>query len=124
MEESLEDMQARHRKELKDLQSRVTQKKKNATKKTRKGVNTECEELERQLKERQEQERAALGGEPTQPDDTPARDEPEPEKPNGVEEITESLGETSVSVIPSDEGQPRKRNRQKERLARDRKSVV
>lgn len=118
MEESLEDMQARHRKELKDLQSRVTQKKKNATKKTRKGVNTECEELERQLKERQEQERAALGGEPTQPDDTPARDEPEPEKPNGVEEITESLGETSVSVIPSDEGQPRKRNRQKERLAR------
>ncbi|CAG9943599.1 unnamed protein product [Clonostachys rosea f. rosea IK726] len=37
--ETLEQMQARHRKELRDLQGKVTSKKKNATKKTRKGVN-------------------------------------------------------------------------------------
>jgi OTU domain-containing protein 6 len=121
--ESLEQMQTRHRKEQKDLQARVTQKKKNATKKTRKGVNSECEELERQLKARQEQERAALDGESAPTEDTPALDEPlegEPgaDGPNGVDEITESLGEASVSVTPSEDGQPRKRNRQKERLAR------
>jgi OTU domain-containing protein 6 len=121
--ESLEELQTRHRKELKDLQARVTQKKKGATKKTRKGVNTECEELERQLKERQEQERAALDGEPAQPDDAAALDEPSDGEPataqqNGVDEITESLEETSVSATPSEDGQPRKRNRQKERLAR------
>ncbi|KAK2625228.1 hypothetical protein QTJ16_005597 [Diplocarpon rosae] len=39
--DSFEDMQNRHRKEQKDLQSRVTQKKKGATKKTRKGINSE-----------------------------------------------------------------------------------
>jgi OTU domain-containing protein 6 len=121
--ESLEVMQTRHRKEQKDLQARVTQKKKNATKKTRKGVNAECEELERQLKETQEQERAAHDGHLSQPTDIPGLDEPlgdEPasQPPNGVDEITESLVETSVSVTPSEDGQPRKRNRQKERLAR------
>lgn len=121
--ESLEEIQTRHRKEQKDLQARVTQKKKNATKKTRKGVNAECEELERQLKERQEQERAALDGGPVLPGDAPALDEPASDEPvteqsNGVDKITESLGEASVSVTPSEDGQPRKRNRQKERLAR------
>ena len=121
--ESLEELQARHRREQKDLQARVTQKKKNASKKTRKGVNAECEVLERELKERQDQERATQNGEPTQTEDIPAPDgpldlEPSPSEPNGVDEITESLGETSVSVTPSEDGQPRKRNRQKERLAR------
>ncbi|KAK3309104.1 uncharacterized protein B0T15DRAFT_491637 [Chaetomium strumarium] len=60
--ESLEQMQARHRKEQRDLQSRITNKKKNATKKTRKFVNDECAELERQLKERQEEEIRKLTG--------------------------------------------------------------
>jgi OTU domain-containing protein 6 len=121
--ESLEELQTRHRREQKDLQARVTQKKKGATKKTRKGVNSECDELERQLKERQEQERAALDGEPTDFDDTaiinePPSDDPATAQTNGVDQITESLEETSVSVTPSEDGQPRKRNRQKERLAR------
>jgi OTU domain-containing protein 6 len=119
--ESLEEMQARHRKEQKDLQARITQKKKGATKKTRKGVNTECEELERQLKERQEQERAGLDGEPV--DGVPALDEPSNEDPaiampNGVDHVTESLEKTTIEATPSESGQPRKRNRQKERLAR------
>ncbi|KAI0201966.1 OTU domain-containing protein 6B [Astrocystis sublimbata] len=60
--ETMETIQARHRKEQRDLQSRITSKKKNATKKTRKGVNDECANLEKDLRHRQEQELAALEG--------------------------------------------------------------
>lgn len=56
----MEELQAKHRKEAKDLQSRITQKKKGATKKTRKGVNDECDALERELKQQQAQEIAEL----------------------------------------------------------------
>ena len=52
----MEELLAKHKKEQRELQGRVTQKKKNATKKTRKGVNDECEILERELKERQQAE--------------------------------------------------------------------
>lgn len=123
--ESLEEMRTRHRKEQKDLQARVTQKKKGATKKTRKGVNTECEELERQLKERQEKERAALDGDvapvpghnevPVVSDD----DEPADESAEDINGVTQSLEDATISEPAAPEnGQPRKRNRQKERLAR------
>lgn len=118
MEENFEQLQARHRKEHKDLQARVTQKKKTATKKTRKGVNSECEELERQLKEKQAQEIAALNGDSV-PDvnDVPELDE-EPAEPE-VNGVAESLEKFSISEPPASEGgQPKKRNRQKERLAR------
>ncbi|KAH9207080.1 hypothetical protein DL95DRAFT_396352 [Leptodontidium sp. 2 PMI_412] len=119
--ESFEAMQSRHRKEQKDLQSRVTNKKKNATKKTRKGVNSECEELERQLKERQGQEIAALNGEPADAENVPDLEEYNTEEPttNGVNGIAGTLDKTTISEPePSEDGQPRKRNRQKERLAR------
>ena len=122
--ETLEELQTRHRKEQKDLQAKVTQKKKNASKKTRKGVNTECEDLERQLKERQEQERAALNGDSTpDTDDIPdldeAIEEPVKPQPNGVNGVTELLEKATISEpAASEDGQPRKRNRQKERLAR------
>ncbi|PVH76222.1 putative OTU domain-containing protein 2 [Cadophora sp. DSE1049] len=121
--ESFEAMQTRHRKEQKDLQGRITNKKKNATKKTRKGVNSECEELERQLKERQNQEIAALNGEPADVEDVPdlEDDTTEESSTNGVNGITETLDKTAISEPepePSEDGQPRKRNRQKERLAR------
>lgn len=97
MMESFDEIRSRHSKEQKDLQARITQKKKNATKKTRKGVNAECEELERQLKERQEEERRSLNGEATQEEDSRTQDEtfdgePLVAQPNGVDEITESLG--------------------------------
>ena len=120
--ESLDEMQSRHRKEQKDLQSRITQKKKGATKKTRKGVNSECEELERQLRETQEQEIAALN-EGTVPDveDVPELEEPSAEEPqtNRVNGVTESLENTNISEAPlAEDGHPKKRNRQKERLAR------
>lgn len=59
----MEELQARHRKEQRDLQSRITQKKKQASKKTRKGVNDECDRMEADLKERQAADVAQLNGE-------------------------------------------------------------
>jgi OTU domain-containing protein 6 len=123
--ESLEELRSRHRKETKDLQSRITQKKKGASKKTRKGVNSECEELERQMKERQAQEIAALNGEPA--DEVPELDEDsgndskgEEGKENGVNGVAEKLEQAMKILEPatSEDGQPKKRNRAKERLAR------
>ena len=58
----MEELQARHRKEQRDLQSQIAQKKKSASKKTRKGVNDECARLERELADRQELEVAELAG--------------------------------------------------------------
>lgn len=57
---AMEDLLARHRKEQRELQVRITSKKKNASKKTRKGVNDECESLERELREKQLAEIEAL----------------------------------------------------------------
>jgi len=122
--ETLDEMQTRHRKEQKELQSRVTQKKKNASKKTRKGVNTECEELERQLLERQALDIAALNGEaPRDTDDIPDAEDSVEElresQPKSVNGVTETLEKTTIlEPTASEDGQPRKRNRQKERLAR------
>jgi OTU domain-containing protein 6 len=74
--ETMEQMQARHRREAKELQGRVTNKKKNATKKTRKGVNDECAEMERQMKERQAGELEVLmGGGGGQDEDDDAQDD-------------------------------------------------
>ncbi|MCJ1324733.1 hypothetical protein MMC10_001395 [Thelotrema lepadinum] len=58
----MEELQQKHRLEQRDLQNRITQKKKNATKKTRKGINDECADMERQLKDRQEAEMVAISG--------------------------------------------------------------
>ncbi|GKT49139.1 OTU domain-containing protein 2 [Colletotrichum spaethianum] len=126
--ETLDQMQARHRKEQRDLVGRITSKKKNATKKTRKGVNEECAEMERRLKEQQEEELAALigGGAAveagTEEEDATTNDD--------TAEVAEKLKETSISepVPPTPpaedepstqgQGQGKKRNRQKERMAR------
>jgi OTU domain-containing protein 6 len=56
----MDELQSKHRKEQKDLQGRITQRKKNATKKTRKGVNDECERLQRELDDRHQAEAEAL----------------------------------------------------------------
>lgn len=58
----MEELQVRHRKEQRDLVSRITQKKKQASKKTRKGVNDECDMLEQELKTKQGSELASLNG--------------------------------------------------------------
>ncbi|KAM0264480.1 hypothetical protein ACHAQJ_000671 [Trichoderma viride] len=125
--ETLEQMQARHRRELKDLQGRITGKKKNATKKTRKGVNDECAEMERQLREKQASEVAALNGEvgedPEEEEQEQDGQQQDDAKPSGVEELENATAkldiEESVGDAQNQQQQPgKKRNRQKERLAR------
>ncbi|KAL2128878.1 hypothetical protein VTI74DRAFT_8521 [Chaetomium olivicolor] len=125
MGESLEQAQARHRKEQRDLQSRITNKKKNATKKTRKFVNDECAELERQLKERQEEELRKLSGEAD--DEQTIDDEQEPQLQDdtpAVNGLADKLQSAALSTAQPPQQQPAqqqpkpKRNRQKERLAR------
>ncbi|KAL2148308.1 hypothetical protein VTH82DRAFT_2228 [Thermothelomyces myriococcoides] len=145
MEESLEQIQERHRKEQRDLQSRITNKKKNATKKTRKFVNEECARLERELKERQDEELRKFRGETDGPDplDDAHNDEqsqvqqPQPSSSpiaTTADDLSNKLQSTTLTP-PQDtsqsqsqqqpqqgqqqQQQPRqKRNRQKERLAR------
>ncbi|KAK3370261.1 hypothetical protein B0H63DRAFT_312496 [Podospora didyma] len=148
MDEGLEQVQARHRKEAKDLQSRITSKKKNATKKTRKGVNEECAELERQLKAKHEEELRSINGGTTQDIDGEGDDASDDEDRNAagqqqeaVDGVTQQLRDTAISsesrpptaaavaevggglaASPSpsqqQENKSAKRNRQKERLAR------
>ncbi|CAG9999398.1 unnamed protein product [Clonostachys byssicola] len=130
--ETLEQMQARHRKELKDLQGKVTSKKKNATKKTRKGVNDECAEMERSTRERHAAEVAALtgGGGGGDADEDEGEEESKLEKLEGkLEEVLEKATEklhitppttttTNGQLSENNNGGGKKRNRQKERLAR------
>ncbi|KAF6817614.1 OTU-like cysteine protease [Colletotrichum sojae] len=120
--ETLEQMQSRHRKEQRDLVGRITSKKKNATKKTRKGVNDECAELERRLREKQEEEIASLtsAGAAAAEDETQEEEETQPE--DEATNVAEKLEKTTIAEDVKDtqqgQGQGRKRNRQKERLAR------
>lgn len=122
--ESMEQAQARHRKELRDLQGRITNKKKSATRKTRKGVNDECAELERTLHETQAAEISALNGEAASSGD--AADDDENPQTNGddealAKEANERLHittEADTSTADNTHQPSKKRNRQKERLAR------
>ncbi|KAK1959669.1 OTU-domain-containing protein [Colletotrichum eremochloae] len=130
--ETLEQLQARHRKEQRDLVGRITSKKKNATKKTRKGINEECAEMERRLKERQEEELAALIGGGTVVDEDAGEEveDATTQDDAAAAEVADRFKETSLSepapTTPSakdepqtpGQGQGKKRNRQKERMAR------
>ncbi|KAK1716988.1 hypothetical protein BDP67DRAFT_396774 [Colletotrichum lupini] len=123
--ETPEQMQTRHRREQRDLVGRITSKKKNATKKTRKGVNDECAELERRLKAKHEEEVAGLSG-------GGVAEEVQDDGDDETAEVVEKLKDTTISEseTPVEEekeetraqgqgqGQGKKRNRQKERLAR------
>ncbi|KAF2202284.1 cysteine proteinase [Delitschia confertaspora ATCC 74209] len=130
--ETLEALQARHRKEQRDLVSRITQKKKAASKRTRKGVNDECERLEAELKERQAQELAALTAENTnhavdehvdndQEQDTQEGDGDIVDVQKDVEDLkissSQPNGSTHSPILSSD-APKKKPNRQKARLAR------
>ena len=117
----MEELQKRHRQEQKDLQSRITQKKKSATKKTRKGVNDECEQLERQLRDRQESELSLLSGTPANVPTEQDADEGQQEEPlQGNVDHGDDLDKTSVFALAASStiSQARKPNRQKARLAR------
>jgi OTU domain-containing protein 6 len=124
----MEELLTKHRKEQRDLQARITQKKKAASKKTRKGVNEECDRLEEELKAKQAEEIASLNG----TDDGDAIDEPGSLKEQDIDIVEVTTGPTepfsSLSIsdpqspatlsATSDQGQSRKPNRQKARLAR------
>jgi OTU domain-containing protein 6 len=128
---TLEALQSRHRKEQRDLVSRTTQKKKQASKKTRKGVNEECERLELELKERQAQELAIHNGDAPAVDSEPgdAAEESAEESDKVVEAGQSNSVEYAVKNLsissPTDnsqqnggEGARKKPNRAKARLAR------
>ncbi|EJP66201.1 OTU-like cysteine protease [Beauveria bassiana ARSEF 2860] len=133
-ETAVEQAQARHRKELKDLQGRITNKKKNATKKTRKAVNDDCEQLERALREQQAAEIAALNGEMPADDTADDAADDAADEVNqtqlGADEALSQRAEAELNLATEKETdrvddntqqqqQPgKKRNRQKERLAR------
>lgn len=117
----MDELLAKHRKEQKDLQGRITQKKKSATKKTRKGVNDECESMQQKLNEKHQAEIAQLNG---------ASDGPVDELQDlSLEEYTRADGESneqtpqdtkpiSTPVSEQPAARTRKPNRQKARLAR------
>lgn len=132
----MEELLAKHRKEQRELQGRLTSKKKNATKKTRKGVNDECESLERELREKQQAEIAALSsssvengmenldlvnrddkaGESTVPPDTDVDGESNP--PPGKKVQFDDHAKDLNGIAIQQTQQTKKPNRQKARLAR------
>lgn len=130
--EALDQMRSRHRKELKDLQGRITSKKKNANKKTRKGVNDECEALEYSLREKQALEVASLDSAETRVDVNEVPEEEEEEGGSKLDKleskVEEKLEKTmeKLHISPNETpengaaaaGSGKKKNRQQERMAR------
>lgn len=117
----MEELQRKHRQEQKDLLSKTTQKKKSATKKTRKGVNDECADLERRLKEKHDAEMAALiPHDPPEVDGNESLNSGEDETVTSEKptDIAESMSAMSVTSTPAINGHAKKPNRQKARLAR------
>ena len=123
----MEELQKKHRAEQHDLQTRIAQKKKNATKKTRKGVNEECSELERQLREKQNEEISQQNGNldmaVNETSATTLDDSIAPENASKEHIDTRLKGSTQqveegAQVQEILASQSRKPNRQKARLAR------
>lgn len=121
----MEELQAKHRKEQKDIQSRITQKKKSATKKTRKGINDDCERLQRELLEKQKAEIAQLNGDADSDLNNgvdglaieDARDEEENDQETPPKVVT-AIPQPAKSVPVPENTRPKKGNRQKARMAR------
>ena len=116
----MEDLQRQHRQEFKELQSQITQKRKSATKKTRKGVNDECAELERCLKTKHQTELSSFSGNEHLSNETAERgfdDMAEPPQ----ETATSTNGPTHTFPVSKESPDPtaaKKPSRQKARLAR------
>ncbi|KAF2435498.1 cysteine proteinase [Tothia fuscella] len=121
----MEDLLAKHRKEQRDLQARITQKKKAASKKTRKGVNDECAHWEEELKATHAAETAALNGDsgPSEEREIHVEEQSAEEDANGATETfsnhrTSTVNHSAVPPEDSGPGSAKKPNRQKARLAR------
>jgi OTU domain-containing protein 6 len=124
----MDDLLSRHRKEKRDLQARITQKKKSASKKTRKGVNDECDRLEAEMKERHAQELAVLDGTTPSAEDndlendaaTAVKSEPLPNgdsQEDNLTDVASDLSKLELSEAGASQSS-KKPNRQKARLAR------
>ena len=126
----MEELLKAHQKEQSELRDRLIQKRKNATKKTRRGIEDECLALEQRLTEKQRAEVAALSPHGSSSDSNAAdlsTVSPIPSEPRAG-----SMAQTETCVpsdTPSGSGPPqpysnrtpardRKPNRQKARLAR------
>lgn len=116
----MEDLQRRHHLEKQDLESRILQKKKSATKKTRKGVSDECAALERQLLEKQTLELLEFEGEFSQNLQGRESTSDQTTETNFEETLIQDPKSTSSKLssqaMPAE--QAKKPNRQKARLAR------
>lgn len=115
----MDELLSKHRKEQKDLQGRITQRKKSATKKTRKGVNDECDRMQRELSDKQQAEIAQLNGDSTEALADLSLEDGEPndeDKPS--ETPKEPAPEPEVESNPEPSSNTKKPNRQKARLAR------
>jgi OTU domain-containing protein 6 len=126
-EETQEQMRRRHEEEVAQLEVKITNKKRNAPKKSRKQVDFDCEALRSQLREQHDAERARIDGDEPQKQngDDPAQNLAGASgKEAGVEGLTAGLETTTLSLSapaaadPSNSAPGKKRNRQKERLAR------
>ncbi|KAL9639830.1 MAG: hypothetical protein Q9204_000936 [Flavoplaca sp. TL-2023a] len=116
----MDSLTAKHRQQKRDLQARIMQKKKSATKKTRKGILDECAELERQLQETQDQELANHEGRTKAGEgiDIPNTGTgPILEDPDSHETRHHAPERPITATMPTNE-QTKRPNRQKARLAR------
>jgi OTU domain-containing protein 6 len=115
----MEELLSKHRKEQKDLQGKITQKKKSATKKTRKGVNDECERMQQELSEKHKTEIAHVNGDPVEGlEDLNLEDEQTDEEPNEDKPPQQQAPPTEPNPEPTVTPNGKKPNRQKARLAR------
>ena len=112
----MEELVKKHRQEQRELQSRITQKKKAATKKSRKGINDECAELERQLAERHNAELSGGTGSGHVHDGEALSDVEEDNR--GLTPMETTVGSFSTPETSATTFQGKKPNRQKARLAR------
>jgi OTU domain-containing protein 6 len=111
---SRDELLALHKKQQRDLVATITGLKKQATKKTRKNVLTKCQEMQLELDQRQQEELRQLDNPDLQcTTDTQIT----PEELLSQMEISDPVEEQPVAT-PSEPTLGKKRNRQKERLAR------
>lgn len=136
----VEALLAKHRKELRDLTATITSLKKQATKKTRKNVLSNCSRMETELKERQASELSELKSGSESGVGENDNDEVTPEKLLASMQLSEksdgntnlanvgknvsegtldnSISNNSIDNVQRAPAGPKKRNRQKERLAK------
>ncbi|CAG8355774.1 unnamed protein product [Penicillium salamii] len=114
----MEELLSKHRKEQKDLQARITQRKKSATKKTRKGVNDECDRMQHELSDRQQSEIAQLNGDPVEDLENLSLEDGQPSDEDKPSETPKEPEPESQPISHAEPPNTKKPNRQKARLAR------